>query len=208
MRLLLPKSGWGVNPFNPDSEDVNQLTWLWKNNSPIEDVSPRIKLIDDQDKVIYFDISSSTSWAGRQIGVGAANIGLWSGDVATFNWNIVEIRFEDLGVHTSLDESIIRVDGMNFFKGGGYYELYMKDQASIDKYGEQMQELALPSAFPWLNMAAWGLKILQKYAKPLRILELTCLIDPATVKEQGTETAAKLYPGGKYKSRSLGGRSS
>jgi len=111
---------------------LNQLYWLWKNNAPAEAIKPRIKLYDNQNpvKIIYRDFSGGTVWGSFQIGVGYINIELWGGDTCEFNWNLTEIRFEDIGSHPTLDESIIRLDGLYFFKSGGYYELHIKDQVS------------------------------------------------------------------------------
>ena len=194
---LFPANSYYGVPFNPDVEDVDQLYFFWRNTLTTNPPSPQVGLSDTQvpAKKIYHAFSASQdTWAGRQLNVGAPWAG-WSGDVGAFNGNITEITFFDVSnPQYTLDKSVW-VDGLYFFKSGGYEEAYFEDAASIAKYGKREEELALPSAYPFLNLKVWGYKMLQKHSSPSRTVTVRAKIDPALVMEDDGVTAASFLPG-------------
>ena len=195
MSLFITNSYYGI-PFNPDVEGVDQLYFFWRNTSTLPPFSPRVRLYDDQSpaKMIYKDFSESLdAWGGRQLNVGASWAG-WSGDTGTFNGNISQIEFFDPSTPSTCDKSIW-VDGLYFFTSGGYEADYLEDAASVAKYGKREEELALPSAYPFLNLKVWGDKMLLRLSSPSRTVTVRVKLDPALVMEDDGVTAASFLPG-------------
>ncbi len=194
--LAILSTGYGTY-FNPDNEDVDQLYVVYKNASGLsKSMQPRIYLTDEDDHTIYKDLSSNSSYGAVQIEVGSTNIGQWSGDTADFNWNIKWIGFTDTQTGYDYTDTVwIRVDSLYFFKSGVGDSYAKQDSASIAKYGKRELELELPDGFPWINMERWGNRMLVAYSKPLRVITLTVILDPNSVKLYQSEDAAPLFPG-------------
>jgi hypothetical protein len=180
--------------FNPDNEGVDRLSWMWRNSTSVPVIAPRITLRDTEDYWISATFSrSDDAWGGRGIGVGAANIGLWSGEVDDFNWDIARITWEDEGGLGGT--RTIWVDELCFYLNGGYSAIYLQNADSVTKYGRRDLEVPLPAAYPFLNFYQYGLDLLTKYKEPARTLEVTTKVNPATVFEDDEVTEASLLPG-------------
>lgn len=194
--FLVPANSMYGLAFNPDLEEVDRINFMWRNTVTDPEAAPRIKLYDDQtpQKSIYYDFTKSDdAWSGRAIAVGAANIGIWSGDTGTFNWNIAKIEFSNQAVHNG--SKTIWVDEFYFYLSTGYSDTILQNATSVTDYGRRDLEVPLPAGYPFLNMWQYGTDLLAKHKEPSRTFEPTCKLDPAKIYEDDAVTAASLLPG-------------
>lgn len=192
-----PEGSMYGQAFNADNEGVDQLKFMVrKGTSPDMEILPVIVLEDEDGHNIsqLLDIEPEV-WTGFQLGVGAGHWSEWDTGVGDFNGNIVKMYFKDVQAHEVSGTCTIWVDQLRFQLGGGYEQPYLQDSDSVSKYFRRDEELLLPDAFPYVNMKAWGDKILQRLSSPTRIVNLTVRIDPAQVLEDDEVTAASLLPG-------------
>jgi len=192
---LLPGSSMYGTSINYVNEDVNRITWFWK-NSVITDSSLAfyIRLLDDDSHTISHTFAGATTWTQCTVLLGDWVADGWTGDTGTFNGNILQIILEVYQNPAVSETKTLRLDRLYFYKNAGYDELYLEDAASMAK-GVREEELSLPAGYPFVQMKLWGDEQLVKLSNPNRMLNLAAKLDPALILEDDEVTPASILPG-------------
>lgn len=193
---LIPENSYYGQYINPDDEDVNRLSFLYKDVACFIAVTPKLELEDTSGYKINQTWSSSVTYITKTFNVGASHIGDWSGDTGSFTWDIDKIRLEDTqGSHDVADVPIIRIDKLRFYKSSGYDDTKIQDATSISTFGQAEDYLLLPPGYPFVNVYKWANQKLDMLKNPMRVLTVDAVIDPSKILEDDDVTSADFLPG-------------